>query len=65
MVLNSKGQFYEKLKDLMCDSYSDSLWVEDAVFLERNSRTYQHRIKVINHTAEALADYLVTHPKGL
>ncbi|TPX31032.1 hypothetical protein SmJEL517_g05542 [Synchytrium microbalum] len=63
LVLNPKGRYYAQLKDLLKTEYSDSLWVEDAVFLERNSRTFQHRIHIINQSAEALAGFLVNHPK--
>jgi len=36
---------------------------EDAIFLERNSRSFMERSKRINATAEYLADMLVAHPK--
>ncbi|KAJ3103487.1 hypothetical protein HDU97_010070 [Phlyctochytrium planicorne] len=43
--------------------FEDNVWCEDAVFLERNSRTFVDRIKVINENAILLANYLDSHPK--
>ncbi|TPX40238.1 hypothetical protein SeLEV6574_g06728 [Synchytrium endobioticum] len=63
LVLNPAGRHYGRLMHALGEGYADSLWAEDAVFLERNSRTYLQRIRVINHSAEALADYLLAHPK--
>lgn len=40
------------------------MWVEDAIFMERNSRTFQTRIAKIDENTEALCDYLREHPKG-
>jgi cystathionine gamma-synthase len=44
--------------------YEDLLWWEDAIFLERNSRTFAKRVVRINQTTKVLCDYLYTHPKG-
>ncbi|KAI9593058.1 pyridoxal phosphate-dependent transferase [Syncephalis fuscata] len=43
--------------------YEDMFWWEDAIFLERNSRTFAKRVTQINNTAESLCDYLHMHPK--
>ncbi|KAK3844831.1 MAG: pyridoxal phosphate-dependent transferase [Linnemannia gamsii] len=63
LVLNPQRQFYKGLKDAMSREYEDLMWVEDAIFMERNSRTFQKRIHRIDQNTEALCDYLRTHPK--
>ncbi|CAJ0906715.1 3778_t:CDS:2 [Entrophospora sp. SA101] len=45
------------------DDYEDLVWSEDAVFLERNSRTFRERIIKINENAEKLCDFLIKSPK--
>ncbi|KAI9145520.1 putative cystathionine gamma-synthase [Paraphysoderma sedebokerense] len=63
LILNPSGRFYPKLKEIMTSEYEDLLWTEEAIFLERNSRTFQQRIKIINENTEYLCDYLKTCPK--
>lgn len=64
LVLNPQRQFYKGLKDAMSREYEDLMWVEDAIFMERNSRTFQARIARIDENTEALCDFLRAHPKG-
>ncbi|KAL4983061.1 pyridoxal phosphate-dependent transferase [Aspergillus falconensis] len=61
-VLNPHGRFYQLLKDAFSRSYEDNLWVEDAVFLERNSRDFVSRIEKINHTTEVITAMLKESP---
>ncbi|KAJ3088350.1 hypothetical protein HK102_008967 [Quaeritorhiza haematococci] len=63
VVLNPNGRFYTQLATIMKQSFEDTIWCQDAIFLERNSRSFRQRIQRINHTAEILCDYLVKHPK--
>ncbi|KAJ1980078.1 Cystathionine gamma-synthase [Dimargaris xerosporica] len=63
LVLNPRGQYYQALKQAANDLYEDVFWCEDAVFMERNSRTFRERVAKINHNAEVLADFLVQHPQ--
>ncbi|KAL0088002.1 pyridoxal phosphate-dependent transferase [Phycomyces blakesleeanus] len=63
MILNPNRQFYDKLKKELANDYEDIVWAEDAVFLERNSRTFKERAKSINIDAETLCDFLIKHPK--
>ncbi|KAI1316455.1 hypothetical protein EDD11_009945 [Mortierella claussenii] len=63
LVLNPQRQFYKGLKDAMSREYEDLMWVEDAIFMERNSRTFQTRIARIDDNTEALCDFLRAHPK--
>ncbi|KAI9320111.1 pyridoxal phosphate-dependent transferase [Dichotomocladium elegans] len=62
MVLNPKAKRYSAIKGYLSAEYEDLLWCEDGLFLERNSRNFKKRSAQINQTAEALCDYLSTHP---
>lgn len=64
LVLNPKGKYYTKLKQFLSVDYEDTVWAEDALFLERNSRDFVSRIERINHNAEAVCDLVMKHPKG-
>lgn len=64
MILNPNGAFYDKLKLALQEDYEDLVWAEDAIFLERNSRDFKERSYTINQNAEALCDFLVSHPSG-
>ncbi|CBF82670.1 cystathionine gamma-synthase [Aspergillus nidulans FGSC A4] len=61
-VLNPHGRYYPLLKDTFNRGYEDNLWVEDAVFLERNSRDFVSRIEKINHTTEVITAMLQESP---
>ncbi|KAG1455373.1 hypothetical protein G6F56_007081 [Rhizopus delemar] len=63
MVLNPKSAFYKPLKDVLAEDYEDLIWSEDAIFLERNSRTFKERSKTVNENTEALCDLLINHEK--
>ncbi|KAK4517384.1 uncharacterized protein ATC70_000719 [Mucor velutinosus] len=63
MILNPNGAYYTLLKAILKAEYEDLVWSEDAVFLERNSRTFKERSKTINRNTEALCDFLIDHPK--
>jgi cystathionine gamma-synthase len=63
LVLNPRRAFYQTLKEVLSRSYEDLLWCEDAIYLERNSRTFRDRIKTIDENAETICDFLKNHPK--
>ncbi|RUS18947.1 pyridoxal phosphate-dependent transferase [Endogone sp. FLAS-F59071] len=63
LVLNPNGPFVASLRRVMRDEYEDLLWCEDAIYLERNSRTFRERIARVNANAEALCDFLIAHKK--
>ncbi|KAF9955180.1 hypothetical protein BGZ72_003952 [Mortierella alpina] len=63
LVLNPQRQFYAGLKASLGREYEDLMWVEDAIFMERNSRTFQKRIARVDDNTEALCEYLRSHPK--
>lgn len=64
MVLNPNRKHYRELKEALKDDFEDVMWCEDALFLERNSRSFKARSKIINENAEALCDYLAAHQQG-
>lgn len=63
ICINPNSSIYGFLKDWMDKNYTNNLWCEDVIFLERNSRTFISRIKRINETARLLCDTLKSHPK--
>jgi cystathionine gamma-synthase len=63
-VLNPHGRYYQLLKHTLSEKYEDNYWVEDAVFLERNSRNFVSRIARINSSTEAVTDLLKASPLG-
>lgn len=63
-VLNPHGRHYQHLKTTFQSNYEDNIWVEDAVFLERNSRDFVARIEKINTTTEFVTDLLRSSPLG-
>lgn len=63
-MLNPQKKHYEKLKQVIEQDYEDLIWSEDAIFLERNSRTFRDRILKINESTEELCDFLSKSPKS-
>ena len=57
-VLNPEGRFYTQIKRTLDEDYEDNYWLEDAIFMERNSRDFASRIERINRNAEAICDIL-------
>ncbi|KAI9345646.1 pyridoxal phosphate-dependent transferase [Obelidium mucronatum] len=62
-VLNPFSSNYISIKLAATELYEDTMWSEDAIFLERNSRNFISRTVKINETAKKLALYLHSHPK--
>ncbi|KAJ1541531.1 hypothetical protein HK405_010574, partial [Cladochytrium tenue] len=63
IVLNPASPLYAQLEAASAEEYEDAMWSEDAIFLERNSRSFVSRIHTINENANVLADFLKSHPK--
>ncbi|KAL4882324.1 pyridoxal phosphate-dependent transferase [Aspergillus karnatakaensis] len=61
-VLNPHGKYYQLLKHTFSRDYEDNVWVEDVVFLERNSRDFVSRIEKINSTTENITQMLKDSP---
>lgn len=58
LVLNPQGRHYQALKKYMDDNFEDFYFDEDAIFMERNSRDFKQRIRIIDFNAEAICDLL-------
>jgi cystathionine gamma-synthase len=63
IVLNANGPFYADLKSALRAEYEDTVWAEDAVVLESNSRDYAERVRRINATASRVAAHLASRPE--
>jgi cystathionine gamma-synthase len=48
----------------MRKEYEDNYWIEDALFMERNSRDFVSRIDRVNANAEAICEVLIASPHG-
>lgn len=60
LILNPDKPFYSTLNTCLRNHFEDNFFDEDALFLERNSRTFEDRVRRINANAEGLCDYLRT-----
>jgi len=58
LVLNPQGRHYRTLKDHLSSAYEDMYYGEDALYMERNSRDFQRRIRVIDENTETVCDLL-------
>lgn len=58
MVLNPRGRHYRELKTYMDSNFEDAYYDEDAIYMERNSRDFQPRIRIIDINTEAVCDFL-------
>ncbi|KAG0676002.1 hypothetical protein C6P40_000822 [Pichia californica] len=52
LILNKKSKYYNQLKEFMNEDYEDFFWDQDAIYLERNSRDFKERSKIMNYNAE-------------
>jgi cystathionine gamma-synthase len=58
LVLNPRGQHYDALKAYLNTHYEDCYFDQDAIFMERNSRDFQRRIRLIDQNTETICDFL-------
>lgn len=57
-TLNPNSPHCRDLKELLTASYINTFYIDDAVRLELNSRTFMERVAITNETAEYLVDHL-------
>lgn len=57
-VLSPTSKRYEETKTLMKENYQNVFYIGDAEALEKNSRDYMERSKILNNNAEKLVQYL-------
>ncbi|CAA7264418.1 unnamed protein product [Cyclocybe aegerita] len=58
LTLNPKGRHYTTLKNYLKDNFEDVYFGEDAIYMERNSRDFKRRIRVIDANAQAACEFL-------
>lgn len=62
LVLNPASKYYTAFASFLDTDFEDNYWMEDAIFMERNSRIFRERIAVINQNAITVCEYLSSHP---
>lgn len=58
MVLNPKGRHYAALKAHMSQTYEDCYFGQDAIYMERNSRDFRRRTKIVDDNTLAVCEML-------
>ncbi|KAJ6584849.1 pyridoxal phosphate-dependent transferase [Mycena capillaripes] len=58
LCLNPQGRHYAQLKAHIDANYDDTYFDQDAIYMERNSRDFRRRVKVIDDNAEAVCEFL-------
>jgi cystathionine gamma-synthase len=58
LVLNPQSRHYSALKSQLSETFEDTYFDEDAIYMERNSRDFKHRIKVIDDNTTAVCEFL-------
>ncbi|KAG6902190.1 hypothetical protein C0995_003286 [Termitomyces sp. Mi166 len=61
LVLNPRLKHYAALKAYMDANFEDLYYDEDAIYMERNSRDFQRRIRIIDANTTAVCDFLRSH----
>lgn len=58
LILNPLSENYKRLKRYFDENYEDLYWAEDALYLERNSRDFEARARIIDQNAEEVVKLL-------
>ena len=61
LVLNPNKPFYDQFRTFLDYSYEETLYGEDAIVLEQNSRDCVDRVQTINRNARKLCEFLQKH----
>lgn len=62
LILNRTSPFYKKLKASLAANYTDTLWCEDAIVLENNSRDFTSRFDQISLNTKRVLQSLQKNP---
>ncbi|KAJ9062032.1 Cystathionine gamma-synthase [Entomophthora muscae] len=62
LTISPKSSKRHLIKQWLDANHEDLMWNEDAIVLELNSRGFEERMCRINSDAEALCDFLRSHP---
>jgi cystathionine gamma-synthase len=63
VIVNRNSRFHSAFSRFLTREADHQLWCGDAVALERNSRDFEGRVKIMSDNASALASFLEAHPK--
>lgn len=63
VVLNRQSPHYRAFSAFLAAHADHEIWRGDAVALERNSRDFVQRSRIMSRNAKALAEHLRAHPK--
>lgn len=63
VILNRESGHFSELKTALESVYEDTLFADDAIVLERNSRDYAGRMPRINETARRVAEFFSGRPE--
>ncbi len=63
VILNRQSRHYEACSRFLHQAADHDLWHGDAVALERNSRDFEQRVRVMSANAQALAEALRRNPR--
>jgi cystathionine gamma-synthase len=63
VIVNRNSRFYSAFNQFLTREADHQLWCGDAVALERNSRDFADRVRIMSDNASALAAFLEAHPK--
>lgn len=58
LVLNPRRRHYKVLKAHLDATFEDVYFDEDVIYMERNSRDFKRRIRIIDANTEAVCDFL-------
>lgn len=63
MIVNPQSHYAARIVERLRETFDDLLFDADAIVLERNSRDFESRMRLVNANAEKLADFLNSHPR--
>ncbi|KAI0700942.1 pyridoxal phosphate-dependent transferase [Cytidiella melzeri] len=58
LILNTTGKYCQRFREELAKSHEDMYFDEDVIIMERNSRNFEQRNKIIDTNAEAITDFL-------
>jgi cystathionine gamma-synthase len=62
LVLNPDSKYHAEFSQRLLESYEDNFYGGDAIELEKNSRDFSKRIKIVNANALGVVEFLRCHP---
>ncbi|KAI0700945.1 pyridoxal phosphate-dependent transferase [Cytidiella melzeri] len=58
LILNTTGKYRQRFRDELEKSHEDMYFDEDVIIMERNSRDFEQRNKIIDTNTEAITEFL-------